>query len=83
MTNGAMPRILRRSVCAATIAATMTISVAAEAHGIWFAQRAKQLALIYGVGADDLDMVRRSPRWPAIRCRSCRWGTFPQLWERR
>jgi hypothetical protein len=31
----------------------------AAAHGIWFAQRATQTALIYGVGADDLDMVKR------------------------
>lgn len=31
----------------------------AQAHGIWFAQRATQTALIYGVGADDLDMVKR------------------------
>lgn len=34
---------------------------AATAHGIWFAQRAKQTALLYGVGADDLDMVKRQP----------------------
>jgi uncharacterized GH25 family protein len=34
----------------------------ASAHGIWFAQRANQLALIYGVGADDLDMVKRLPK---------------------
>ena len=47
-----------RSVCAAALAAMMMSPVAAQAHGIWFAQRAKQLALIYGVGADDLDMVR-------------------------
>lgn len=33
----------------------------ADAHGIWFAQRAKQIALIYGVGADDLDTVKRMP----------------------
>lgn len=32
---------------------------AADAHGIWFAQRANQVALIYGIGADDLDTVRR------------------------
>jgi hypothetical protein len=31
----------------------------ADAHGIWFAQRARQLALVYGVGADDLDAVKR------------------------
>lgn len=33
----------------------------AQAHGIWFAQRATQTALIYGVGADDLDAVKRQP----------------------
>jgi uncharacterized GH25 family protein len=32
---------------------------AAQSHGIWFAQRSTQLALLYGVGADDLDMVKR------------------------
>lgn len=31
------------------------------AHGIWFAQRADDLALIYGEGSDDLDMVKRLP----------------------
>jgi len=30
-----------------------------DAHAVWFAQRAKQTALIYGVGADDLDAVKR------------------------
>jgi uncharacterized GH25 family protein len=34
---------------------------AANAHAIWFAQRSKQLAFIYGVGADDLDSVKRLP----------------------
>lgn len=29
------------------------------AHGIWFAERSDQLALIFGVGADDLNMVER------------------------
>lgn len=45
----------------AALAAVGTVFTAssAGAHGIWFAQRAKQLALIYGVGADDLDAVRR------------------------
>jgi nickel transport protein len=66
MTNGTMRRMLRTSVCATIIAATMTISVAADAHGIWFAQRARQLALIYGIGADDLDMVRRLPRVESV-----------------
>lgn len=59
-------RMFRWTVCAASLAATMTLSVAAEAHGIWFAQRAKQLSLIYGVGADDLDMVKRLPQVESI-----------------
>lgn len=36
--------------------------IAAEAHGIWFAQRATQLAFLYGVGADDLDSLKRLPQ---------------------
>ncbi|MEJ2458051.1 MAG: DUF4198 domain-containing protein [Novosphingobium sp.] len=43
-----------------TVAATLAASTA-QAHAIWFAQRAKQLALIYGIGADDLDAVKRVP----------------------
>ena len=38
----------------------------AQAHGIWFAQRSNQLALIYGVGADDLDAVKRLPKVKTI-----------------
>jgi hypothetical protein len=33
----------------------------AQAHGIYFAQRAKQIAIIYGIGADDLETVKRLP----------------------
>lgn len=33
----------------------------APAHAIWFAERGTQLAMIYGVGADDLDAVKRLP----------------------
>jgi uncharacterized GH25 family protein len=47
------------AVAAATVGLLSTSTV--DAHGIWFAQRAKQLALIYGIGADDLDSVKRLP----------------------
>lgn len=30
-----------------------------QAHGVWFAERSGQLAMIYGHGAEDLDMIRR------------------------
>lgn len=47
----------------ATLGTATLLAAAAplSAHGIWFAQRARQLALIYGVGADDLDAVKRLP----------------------
>lgn len=58
--------MFRRVLSAATCAAVMIASTAAQAHGIWFAQRAKQLALIYGIGADDLDMVKRLPQVESV-----------------
>jgi len=51
-------------ISAAIAAVTVAIAVAsstAQAHAIWFAQRGKQLAMVYGVGADDLDAVKRMP----------------------
>ena len=53
-----------KALGAAAIAAAASLAVAvppADAHAIWFAQRSKQLAFIYGVGADDLDAVKRLP----------------------
>ncbi|RJG20651.1 DUF4198 domain-containing protein [Massilia cavernae] len=43
----------------AAVAGSLLSATAAHAHGIWFAQRATQLGLLYGVGADDLDIVKR------------------------
>ncbi|GAA0756108.1 DUF4198 domain-containing protein [Ideonella azotifigens] len=48
-------------VAVAALTAGLIAASAAQAHAIWFAQRATQTALIYGVGADDLDMVKRLP----------------------
>ncbi len=47
---------------AATLLAAQAAVPAAYAHGIWFAERGRHLALVYGIGADDLDMVRRLPQ---------------------
>ncbi|HET6971933.1 MAG TPA: DUF4198 domain-containing protein [Phenylobacterium sp.] len=54
-------RKLSQSLAAVAVIAGVAASSAASAHAIWFAQRAKQLAFIYGVGADDLDSVKRLP----------------------
>ncbi|HEX7852254.1 MAG TPA: DUF4198 domain-containing protein [Sphingobium sp.] len=53
---------LKLSPLALALAATVALPiVSADAHGIWFASRAKQLAIIYGIGADDLETVKRLP----------------------
>jgi len=53
---------LNRLVAAVALATATLTAAVAQAHGIWFAQRATKLALIYGVGADDLDSVKRLPK---------------------
>jgi nickel transport protein len=49
-------KLMAAGMISASIVTTVT-----HAHGIWFAQRGNKLALVYGVGADDLDMVKRLP----------------------
>jgi uncharacterized GH25 family protein len=56
-----------------TVAMLLAASVAAlfasgaEAHGIWFAQRSDKLALVYGDGAEDLDVVKRLPKITSVK----------------
>jgi len=51
----------------AAAAAGIILPVAADAHGIWFEQRAKQLVIVYGIGADDLETVKRLPMMENIK----------------
>ena len=53
---------LSRIVAAASLAAGFALATGAHAHGFWFAQRANQLAMVFGVGADDLDVVKLMPK---------------------
>ena len=46
----------------AALAAGLLFASGAQAHGFWFAQRANSLAMVFGVGADDLDVVKRLPK---------------------
>lgn len=46
----------------ATLAASVLVASGAQAHGFWFAQRANHLAMVFGVGADDLDVIKRLPK---------------------
>lgn len=44
---------------AVAVSASALAVSSASAHAIWFAPRSTHTALIYGIGADDLDMVKR------------------------
>src|SRR5688500_11778620 len=54
-----MTRTMR--VITAVLAAAWMATTVTDAHGIWFAPRSGKLALVYGVGGSDLDMVKRLP----------------------
>jgi hypothetical protein len=58
----ALPRI-----AAAALACAALATPPAFGHGAWFAQRAGQLAMVFGVGADDLDMVKRLPKVTGVK----------------
>ncbi len=53
------------AILSATLIAALATS-AANAHGIWFAERGRHTAMVYGIGADDLDMVSHLPQVEAI-----------------
>jgi nickel transport protein len=59
-------RTIGKLALAASLIAGIGAATVAQAHGIWFAQRSNQLALIYGIGADDLDAVKRLPKVKAV-----------------
>ena len=73
-----MKRMMRRTIAGVTMVAGLALAGgAAQAHGIWFAQRAQQLALIYGVGSDDLNMVRRLPLLSTMSGYDASWAPVP------
>lgn len=68
---------LSKLIAAAALIAGAAASTGAQAHGIWFAQRSTQLALIYGVGADDLDSVKRLPLIKSVAAYDADWKAIP------
>ena len=71
--KGTNPKFL----AALALTACLIAMSAAHAHGIWFAQRATQLALLYGIGSDDLDSVKRLPLVESIAGYDADWKPIP------
>lgn len=60
-------RLLSTRLAAVLAATTLALhALPGQAHGIWFAQRADRLALVYGDGAEDLDAVKRLPKLTSV-----------------
>jgi nickel transport protein len=69
--------IIPKFLVALAVTACLLAMSAAHAHGIWFAQRATQLALLYGIGPDDLDSVKRLPLVKSIAGYDAEWKAIP------
>lgn len=86
MTHFTMPRLRIRpwsvaALSAATILGTCLMAPAASAHAVWFAQHGGRLALIFGLGADDLDMVKRLPHVTSVDGYDASWKPVPTRLE--
>lgn len=62
-------------VCLAVsgLVSNVLLAGAASAHAIWFAERSKRLAMIYGMGADDLDMSQRQAMVQSVKGYDADW----------
>lgn len=65
--------LLIKRLFTASLLLCLLLPSLSHAHGIWFAQRSSQLALIYGVGADDLDSVKRLHKVESIQGFDADW----------
>lgn len=50
-----------------SISLLILIPCTAQSHAIWFAERVDQLAIVYGEGADDLDVIKRQHKIKSIK----------------
>jgi nickel transport protein len=71
-----MRKITHLATALAAAAALMQ-AVPAQAHGIWFAQRSDKLSLVYGDGAEDLDIVKRLPKISSVGAFSAQGAALP------
>lgn len=53
---------MRTNFCFVPVCVIALASVGLQAHGIWFAQRSGELALVYGEGGEDGPIVNRADR---------------------
>jgi nickel transport protein len=62
--------------------AMLSAAAAAQAHGIWFAERSSQTAIIYGHGAEDSDPIRRFDKFKSIGALDAQGQTAAAQWKK-
>lgn len=66
--------LLGSAVTPLSLLAFMTITAEAHAHGMWFAPRVSQIAVVFGVGSQDLEIAKRLPDIKSI-------AGFDEAWQ--
>lgn len=65
------------TVGVAVLAGSFLMVSAASGHAVWFAQHAGRLAFIFGLGADDLDAVKRLSHVTSVAGYDASWHPVP------
>lgn len=86
MSHFTMPKLRTHAWPVAAVSTTVALAAClvappARGHAIWFAQRAGQMGFIFGLGADDEDMVSRLPRVTSIAGYDSSWKQVPTRLE--
>jgi nickel transport protein len=58
------------------------LAMPAFAHGIWFAERSSQTAIVYGHGAEDSDPIRRWEKFKAITAQDAQGNSVSAQWKK-
>jgi len=66
---------------AAAVAGACLVAPVASGHAAWFAQHGGKLAFIFGLGADDLDTVKRLPHVTSVDGYDSSWKPVPTRLE--
>jgi nickel transport protein len=61
---------------------TALSSLSVSAHGIWFAERSSQTAIVYGHGAEDSDPIRRFDKFRTITALDGKGAPLSAAWKK-
>jgi nickel transport protein len=69
--------VMKKNLIRLLVLVATSGAVNADAHGIWFAERSDQLAMIYGEGASDDNLVERRQKITGVAAYNAKGETVP------